>query len=279
MKKLSVDKAIHKGQKMVNYPIFTLMIIGFSLSICSPLIFESGWSIPIGFVTTFAIMWLWWSFMITQWRIWAFENCRNVHELKRRAIEDKLIGSDGSFFEKTEIRTTEQRNKLIELENKFQIADELKFIYDDGSIPNETKIYYSKISLAIYWVSGISLFSYGVYVFLIEDILGYFFILVSIFLLYSAYKKAFLKDAPITLNSKGIKIHPNTFIKWEDIEHIKNKFHHSGSTMSWSLRLALYEKNLHREQEISVKLNDLEVSLDELELLIKVYQQRNKSEE
>lgn len=76
MKKLSVDKALHKGQKMVNYPIFTLMIIGFSLSICSPLIFESGWSIPIGFVTTFAIMWLWWSFMITQWRIWAFEKLK-----------------------------------------------------------------------------------------------------------------------------------------------------------------------------------------------------------
>jgi hypothetical protein len=50
--------------------------------------------------------------MITKWRVWAFENVRNVHELKKRAIQEKLISADSSIFEKTEIRTERQEIKV-----------------------------------------------------------------------------------------------------------------------------------------------------------------------
>lgn len=44
------------------------------------------WGVGIVFLFGFVLGWLVWSFMITQWRIWAFGNGRNVHELKKRAI-------------------------------------------------------------------------------------------------------------------------------------------------------------------------------------------------
>jgi hypothetical protein len=277
MKRLSVDQAIQRGQKMINYPIFALMIIGFTAMLSLPFLLDNLWFIPIGFITTFVVMWMWWSFRITKWRIWAFENCRNVHKLKKRAIEEKLIWPDGSRFEKTEIRNTEQRKKLEVLKDKFKIADEPEFIYDDDSIPNQTGIYYSKTSLAIYWFFGIGLLIYSFYLFTNKDSSSYILILVSIFLLYTAYKKSFLKNAPITLSSKGIKIQPNPLIKWEDIESVENKIHHSGSYLSWKLTLIFHKKDLNGNLGTSVGLNDFNISSEKLELLIKVYQQRNKN--
>lgn len=277
MKKLSVDRALQKGQQMLNYPILALMIIGFVESIYLSLIFDNGWLIPIGFVTTFVTMWLWWSFRITKWRIWAFENCRNVHELKRRAIEDKLIWPDGSKFEKTEIRSAKQRKRIKALELKFQIADEPDYFYDDGSIPDKTEIHYSKTFLAIYWFTGIGLLFYGFNIFVSGDVWGYFLMFVSIFPFYTAYKKSFIKQAPIILSSEGIQIQENPFVKWEDIKLIENKFNHSGNTTSWHLTVSFHKKDLHGKWAISISTNDLEVLLEELELLIKVYQQRNKN--
>jgi hypothetical protein len=49
--------------------------------------------------------------MITKWRLWAFENVRNVHELKERAVQAKLIWPDHSIFEKMEIRSASDKER------------------------------------------------------------------------------------------------------------------------------------------------------------------------
>ena len=117
---ITVTQAIEKGRRMINYPVAIMQVAAILISILAVIYFNiSIWFVLGGFITGFIITWLYWSFTITKWRIWAFENVRNVHELKQRAIKEKLIWKDGSVFEKTEIRTAGDKEKLQALESKF----------------------------------------------------------------------------------------------------------------------------------------------------------------
>lgn len=276
MEKITVDQAIQRGQQMVNYPIFAIMIIGFGFSIYLVTILKSGWVVLIGFIATFVLSWLWWSYMITKWRVWAFENCRNVHELKRRAINEKLIWPDGSRFEKTEIRNVAQQKKIITINRKFQIADEPELIADDGTIPEETRIYYSKITLAIYWITGSGLFLFGVYLIVEGDILGYFSVVLSFFSLYYANKKSSMKEAYIILNAKGIKTLNTAFVNWENIKLIQTRLIGMGKNATWHLIVKLKNKDSQGNWGDDIEIVDLSISPKKIEKLIKLYQQRNR---
>lgn len=127
---ISVDKAINRGHLMVNVPVFITIIGCPVLSIyLSDKNLIPKWGILFGFILGFVLAWLLWSFMITKWRIWAFENVRNVHELKKRAIQEKLIWNDGNIFEKTEIRSYEDKLKLKKLKRNSKKKMNLKKIF------------------------------------------------------------------------------------------------------------------------------------------------------
>jgi uncharacterized coiled-coil protein SlyX len=113
--------------------------------------------------------------MITKWRVWAFENVRNVHELKKRAIQEKLISADSSIFEKTEIRTAKDKERLRLLAHKFEQDD---LFQDDLTIANETTIYYSKGKNLIEMIGMLGCFGVGIYLLTKTDsyILGSFFL-------------------------------------------------------------------------------------------------------
>lgn len=88
---ISVNKAISRGHLIVNIPAFICIIgipaLSFYLSNQNLI---PKWGIEIGFVLSFVIAWLVWSFMVTKWRIWAFENVRNIHELKKKSYPRKI---------------------------------------------------------------------------------------------------------------------------------------------------------------------------------------------
>ena len=279
MENLTVDKAIQKGHQWVNYPVAAILIIGIAFSVLLVGILKSGFGFLIGFAATFALAWLWWSFMITKWRIWAFENCRNVHELRRRAVNEKLIWPEGSIFEKTEIRNFEQKKKLKSLNKKFQMKDEPEIIFDDGSVPYETKIYYSKISKAILWVFGIGLCGSGLYLATDGNLFGYIVILISIFFLYDAYKKTSIREAYVTLNSKGIQTLNTAFIEWKYIEFIEIKRRGYGKHSKWYLLVDFKKNDGHGNWGDELEINDLSVSPKKMGKLIRLYQQRNRNTE
>ena len=60
--------------------------------------------------------WLTWSFLVTRWRIWAYERVENLDELKAIAVEAKLLWPEGHARERTEIRTPAQKQRISELE-------------------------------------------------------------------------------------------------------------------------------------------------------------------
>ncbi|MDN3581486.1 hypothetical protein [Mucilaginibacter flavus] len=117
---ITVDEALKRGQRMVNYPVIAIQVIGYGSAYCLtkfPAIPQ--WLILILFLFVFIGAWLYWSFKITTWRLWAFEHVDNVYELKLRAIQGKLIWPDGSFFEKTEIRFAADKKKWAQIQERF----------------------------------------------------------------------------------------------------------------------------------------------------------------
>jgi hypothetical protein len=112
-KEITVDQAITRGHVMVNVPAMLFLFgcpVGAIYAVNQGLI--PGWSIGVVFLVGVILACLVWGFMVTRWRIWAFTQVRNVHELKKRAIQEKLIWPEGSVFEKTEIRTQEDTRTL-----------------------------------------------------------------------------------------------------------------------------------------------------------------------
>jgi hypothetical protein len=154
--------------------------------------------------------------MITKWRLWAFDNVRNVHELKRKAIESQLIGSDGSFFEKTEIRSAAEKDKWTSLQSKFDVQD----VYtEDVSAPNEVIIYYSKTQARFQIGFMILLVGFGFYFgakadsIFVEIIIG----AGALFSGYTGISHLLNKTPQIIINDKGIQTVKAPFAAWPDI--------------------------------------------------------------
>lgn len=126
---MTPQKAIMRGQLVVNVPVMIVMFavaVGLyqlsSNKLIHPLVF-----LPGTILISPLVAWVYWSFSITYWRIWAFSNVDDPLELKRMAVDGGLIWKDGSFFERTEIRTTKQKALIFELEKRIREKSTKKF--------------------------------------------------------------------------------------------------------------------------------------------------------
>ena len=218
---ISVDKAINRGHLMVNLPVMIALIgcpgLAVYLNSQNKL---PGWSIAIAAIIGFGLAWLIWSIMITKWRIWAFENVRNVHELKKRAIREKLIWDDDNIFEKTEIRSKEDKKALDRLQRKFDVADDYR---EDYSVPPKTEIYYSKTYSIIELVVSVAIIGVGIRFILKMErnyiILGSVLLIIGLLGLIKEVKKVFNKKPVIILDRYGIATKNVGFREWDGIHH------------------------------------------------------------
>lgn len=219
---VTVDEAISKGHRMISYPVIGIILgtIIFTAYLNLQRLIPN-WSYPVSFVVAFFLGRIWCSYMITKWKIWAYDNVRNVHELKKRALQEKLIWADNSFFAKTEIRTAKDREKLKSLQNKFKKDD---IFQDDLTVPFETLIYYSRTKSLLQMFVMLFVLVGGIYIVINMD--GYFFYIlgtvlsiIGIFLGYKRYKDATNKEPQIIINDKGIKTVTTGFHDWKDIEN------------------------------------------------------------
>jgi hypothetical protein len=269
---ISVNKAIIRGHLIVNVPVFVCIIgipaLSFYLSNQNLI---PKWGIGIGFVLGFVIAWLVWSFMITKWRIWAFENVRNVHELKKRAIQEKLIWNDGNIFEKTEIRTLEDKEELKKLEKKFDKEDVYR---EDYSLPPKTIIKYSK-SLGLFELI-ISILIIGVGIYFITKgtnksyVLGGIMGLIGI---YSSIKelRKFLNNKPqIIIDKKGIETITAEFKNWSNIES-EEVIQEGYGKSAKSYLTYWYDEEIFEKIEI----DQLDITHQQLENIIRTYRIRN----
>ena len=269
---ISVDKAIKRGHLIVNVPVF-ISIIGFpALGLyLSKKNLIPGWGIGIAFLIGFVLAWLIWSFMITKWRIWAFENVRNVHELKKRAIQEKLIWNDGNIFEKTEIRNAEDKSKLKKLKKKFEQEDEYK---EDYSLPPKMEIHYSKAYNYIELGISILIIAVGIYFFnkgeTKQYILGAIMTGIGLYSTIKEFRKALDTKPKIIIDSKGIQTKNVEFKNWSNIENeevIQEGYGKSAKS---------YLTYFYDEDEFEkIEIDSLNVTHRELENIIRTYRIRN----
>jgi hypothetical protein len=271
-KQITVDKAIKRGHLIVNVPVFIAIFGCPALAIyLSNQNLIPSWGIGVAFLLGFVLAWLIWSFMITKWRIWAFENVRNVHELKKKAIQEKLIWNDGNVFEKTEIRNSEDQCKLKKLEKKFEIEDEYK---EDYSLPPKMEIHYSKthnyielgISILIIGV-GISLFKVGE---TYQYILGAIMVGIGLYSAIKEFRKALDTKPKIIIDSKGIQTKNMEFKNWSSIKREEVIQEGYGKSAKSYLSYFFDEDNFEK-----IEIDSLNVTHRELENIIRTYRIRN----
>ncbi|MGD1319348.1 hypothetical protein [Chryseobacterium sp. 2R14A] len=219
---ITVDRAISKGHRMMSYPVLAIILgtIGITAYLNIQKLIPS-WCFPISFVVAFFFAWLWCSYMITKWKLWAYENVRNVHELKKRALQEKVIWPDSSFLAKTEFRTIKDKEKLNFLENKFKKDDVFQ---NDLMVPFETIIYYSKGKSFLQMFIMLCVLGIGInFVLNMDDyffrILGAILSIIGAFFFYKKYKEATIKEPQIIINDKGIKTITTDFYLWKEIEN------------------------------------------------------------
>lgn len=120
---IELNKVLNKGQFYINFPVMFVMFgfIGLFYYL-NKLELISKPIMMVGFIISFILGWLIWSLFIAKWRIWAFEKIdERFHSiLKSEAIKAKLIWPDGHIFEKTEIRTKEQKVKIKTINDRIE---------------------------------------------------------------------------------------------------------------------------------------------------------------
>jgi len=93
--KITIEHAIRMGHLWINGPTILflfapscLIISGVRWGLLPPSI---EWVAFVLFFSSFVFGWLWWSFMIPKWRLWAYARVSNIAELKARAVQAQLI--------------------------------------------------------------------------------------------------------------------------------------------------------------------------------------------
>ena len=269
---ITVDKAIKRGHLIVNAPVFIAIIGCPALALyLSKQNLIPGWGIGIAFLIGFVLAWLIWSFMITKWRIWAFQNVRNVHELKKRAIQEKLIWNDGNIFEKTEIRNTEDKSELKKLEKKFEQEDEYR---EDYSLPPEMEIHYSKVYNYVELGVSILMIGAGIYFFTQGEtkqyILGAIMTGIGLYSTIKEFRKALDTKPKIIIDSKGIQTKNVEFKNWSNVESEEVVQEGFGKSAKSYLTYFYDEDKFEK-----IEIDSLNVTHRELENLIRTYRIRN----
>jgi hypothetical protein len=267
---VSVDQAIEKGMKMVTIPVLLIVpaaiLFGVWLGEDTAYVKIYSW-VGIG-VGVFMAM-LYWSFMSTRWRLWAFDNVRNVHELHKRATGYMIIGWD--VFEKLEYRTAKQKQRWAELQQKFYRPD---IFVEDFTVSDETRLHYSKIKSIINFVLGVFMIGIAVYLYFDEEpgknykAVAVVALLLGCYMAYSYFKKYNSTSPPIILSNRGIEKPDRKFYGWEQIrgENTKTKYHGQIS------HHYLVFDSPDGFQEINI--DDLSIKKEKLEHLLRIYRSR-----
>ncbi|CAM3878269.1 hypothetical protein MUGA111182_14810 [Mucilaginibacter galii] len=152
---LSVMEVVRKGKSTLLFPriLFTFGLILFVfIGWMFFTILSNATLKDAGFVSKFGLFWIvtfipfnllpfwFWSRRTTRWKLWAFNNVNNVHELKHFARRAALYANYGSFLDRITIQTKTEREQWAKLQSKFKRTDVFE---DDVEVPAETVVYYS----------------------------------------------------------------------------------------------------------------------------------------
>jgi len=265
---ITVKQALERGRRMLTRPASygSKALAGIIVLLMFLNVLPIGIGMLLIPLSMFAFIWIYRSYVVTKWKLWAFEHTRNVHELKARAIMEDLMPELPGWLEEF-LQTKEQKQRWKELKKKFDVPD---IFIDHPAIADETSIYYPKRL----YISGIVFFGLGIcatvgYVFLKRNPLVLMLILPCIYFLVSNIRKLSKNEPWIVLNRYGIQTRYGGFISWEFIEDeqvLKEKDSEGDDTYYLFFR--------HPGGKEQLCIDKLKIKPGELYDLLKVYRNR-----
>lgn len=268
---ITVDDALKSGKKNVKH--LSLFIL-FALIMLSAFIVERfsspGIAALICFPAAFIIAWLYWGTSVVRWKLWAFENVRNVHELKQRAILEQVIPKDKGFLNKTEIWTSIQRDKWQSLQHKFDIPD---LFEDDYTVAEETGIYYSKwqklfmsVVMSVIAFTGLYLLTTNA-----DRLIPIILIVVGALLTAGSLMQFFDRRAQIMISNQGITTIKKGFFSWEDISEEKLILERRGKQLIYYLTFN------HPGGSFKTSVTGLDANHTKIDKLLRLYRSRHEA--
>jgi len=234
----SISEVLKKGQKSVNISATILMVT--SLFLCLGLIhFTPEKYLPLlmigGFTFSFLSGWLWWSFNIVKWRIWAFGNTKKSdwYDLRERAIAQKLIWKEGSIFEKTEFRSQNEQQQIEAIAKEIEVQQEYisslsptelaDTIIDDPEVPQRLDFYYRRFEPVATLAAILFMSSFGIYMITQNSLIyGVLAIFTAAYLFnINKLKNIWKREIQLTLSDNGIRskvFKQFEFINWSNTQ-------------------------------------------------------------
>lgn len=228
MEKYKLHKLIYVGHLMINVPaiVFSFGLPLLAYFLAEDILLKVVFSI-VGFIVGIAISWLWWSFMVTKWKLWAFQQIKedDWYTFKEMAVENRLIWEHGSYFEATEIRSKKEGEQFAEIKLRVAEQEQIEEIKEDLRTPRALKFQYNKKETITETISKVFLLFVAIGLLLTHQ---YIFgaVLLGIILFYGdGYKMIFhifKNEDYLVIDQKGIHLkYPKTrSILWEEIQEI-----------------------------------------------------------
>jgi hypothetical protein len=261
---ITVEQALKKGLWKVKVPLM-LTFVGFLATSCIVAYFigiQIFYGTVFGFVIGGLCTLLLSSYLTVRWRIWAFTNVDDVHELRQAAITEQLLPADGSWLGKYELASDADKAQLLALECRF--LEPFAF-NDDYTLPDEVILYRYPYSIII--LGGICIL-FGCIMLMIFAIAGSVFILfgTGILFLNQKFVKANTKRKPfITIGTKGIAIELHD---WKDISNERIVWERTGKNRYYYL---IFD---HRGGSERINLSNAGIKTSYLNHLLYVYRRR-----
>jgi len=265
---LPVDVAIKKARiQLLFVPMGILLLMPIVSGILVGIKVVPTWFIAIGFLAGFLGSLLIWMMLIPKWKVWAFGNVRNVHELKSRAIMNRMIWPDHSFFSKLELWSTEDKRAWQEIKEKFKHPD--AFI-DDPSVPKETLIFYSRVSAYILFPLGIGSGFIGVTELLKDGdkTRGYVLSAFALIVIVVELRKLLIKKPRLTISNDGIEAAKVKFYPWNEIRNETIIREGVGKNIKFYLTYS------HAQGYEKIAINEYGINRDKLHRLLILYRAR-----
>ena len=122
---LSVEQAIGRGYLFVNLPVFLCIALPLLISFVLPEKWDANSFIGFAIIPSILLGWVWWSWALPRWRLWAVKRVDDIELLFNKAIQAQLMWPAGHFFQKTEINSTKQKDELRRIMmEKMDTSDE-----------------------------------------------------------------------------------------------------------------------------------------------------------
>ena len=210
MAEISIEQALSKGRRQLFWMPMTLFFVFLFGGIAVLTI--SAIAATVLFISSFIIPWVWWSFKVTKWKIWAFTNVADVRTLEKKAITQQLIWPHGNWFEKTEIKNSGERLLLEQLYLKIETSTAKKESVVDNSLPIEMTISYPQWSFIVY----VALTMGGIWLIFDELVYGILAICIGTWLSFDLLRKIRKRKFFMKLSHTGITL-PEKFLPWAEI--------------------------------------------------------------